>query len=199
MVDRKTIEELIYDLKYNLDNNVIAKVNDLLFSFKEEISYDIDIILVLGSSSINRVEKAVEVYQKIHKPIVVSGGIERFNGVSESVKFRDYLIENGVSENFIYVEDISLNTKENFVNSFKLINNLFCDNKKILLITSSQHMLRSLLTAKRVIDDAHYSFEIYTCPSFSDRIQKDNWYLNNEVVDIIVGELTRLIKYDLVK
>ena len=119
MLDRSTVEELIDDLNSNLDSNVIARVNELLFSFNEEISVDIDIVLVLGSSSINRVEKALEVYEKIHKPIVLSGGIERFNGISESVKFRDYLLANGVSKELIYVEDTSLNTEENFVNSFK--------------------------------------------------------------------------------
>lgn len=198
MLDRSTVEELIDDLNSNLDSNVIARVNELLFSFNEEISIDIDIILVLGSSSINRVEKALEVYEKIHKPIVLSGGIKRFNGISESVKFRDYLLANGVSKELIYVEDTSLNTEENFVNSFKLIKHVFYDNKKILLITSSQHMLRALLTAKRVIKNNNYKFDIYTCPSFPSKIKRDNWYLRSDKVDIIIGELERLIRYNLV-
>lgn len=199
MLDRSTIEEIIHDLKYNLDSNVIDQVDKLMFSFKEEVGFDIDIVLVLGSSSIRRVAKALEVYQKIHKPIVLSGGIKTFNGVSESVKFRDYLIEYGVSKELVYVEDTSLNTEENFVNSFRLINNIFYDNKKILLITSSQHMLRALLTAKRVIENSNYSFDIYTCPSFPDMIKRDNWYLKQETIDIVIGEFTRLIKYGLVK
>lgn len=198
MLNRSKVESLIYDLKHNLNSNVIDQVNEIMFSFKEEVSYDIDVILVLGSSSLNRVEKALEVYKKLVKPIVVSGGIKRFDGVSEAVKFRDYLIENGVFSDFVYVDDTSTNTEENFINSFRLIKNKFYDGKNILLITSSQHMLRALLTADRIIKDNNYSFSIKTCPSFPDKVRRDNWFLNREKVDIIIGELERLIKYNLV-
>lgn len=199
MFSRSKIDSLIYDLKHDLNSDVIRRVNDIMFSFDEEVSSDIDIILVLGSSSINRAKKALEVYKKLQRPIVVSGGIKRFDGVSEAVFFGNYLIENGVSKDFVYVDDTSTNTEENFINSFRLIKSKFYDNKRILLITSSQHMLRALLTANKVINDNNYAFSINTCPSYPDEIKRDNWYLQEDKVNIIIGELERLIKYDLVK
>lgn len=198
MLNKKNLEYLINDLKNGLSNNSINKVNELLFSFKDETSYYIDIILVLGSSSTNRIIKTLEVYQKIRRPIFISGGIERFNGTSEAIKFKQYLLENNVAKEMIYIDDLSTNTSENFSNTFKLIKEKFGDNKNILLITSSQHMLRALLTAEKIKKEKNYYFQIYTCPSYPDKIKKDNWYLENQIINIIIGELERLIKYNLV-
>lgn len=198
MATRAKIENLIYRLKNNLDKDVIDDVNRLFFSFPDEINTDIDVILILGSSSINRAKKGLEVYKKTFKPIVVSGGVKRFGFISEAIKFREYLLDNGVKSEDIYIENMSSNTYENLKNSFNLINNIDKNMKNILIVTSSQHMLRVIFTFKKLVEENDYFFRAFTGPSFDDILRKDNWFLNEKSVDIIIGELERIIRYNLV-
>ena len=79
MVTRAKIENLIYRLKNNLDKDVIDDVNRLFFSFPDEINTDIDVILILGSSSINRAKKGLEVYKKTFKPLKTPSGFKQLN------------------------------------------------------------------------------------------------------------------------
>ena len=137
MTTRENIENLIYRLKNNLNKDVIDDVNRLFFSFSDEVNDDIDIILILGSSLINRAKKGLEVYKKSFKPIIISGGVERFESISEASKFREYLLDNGVRCEDIYVENMSSNTYENLDNSFKLINDIDKNIRNILIVTSS--------------------------------------------------------------
>ncbi len=198
MTTRENIENLIYRLKNNLNKDVIDDVNRLFFSFSDEVNDDIDIILILGSSSINRAKKGLEVYKKSFKPIIISGGVERFESISEASKFREYLLDNGVRCEDIYVENMSSNTYENLDNSFKLINDIDKNIRNILIVTSSQHMLRVLFTFKKIVEENNYFFKSFTCPSFADILRRDNWFLNEKSIDIIIGELERIIKYNLV-
>ncbi len=68
------------------------------------------------------------------------------SSIAESIK--DMLVMIGVDENRVVVETTSRNTYENFLKIKPILRNMGID--KILLVTSSYHMFRSLAVSKKL-------------------------------------------------
>ena len=81
--------------------------------------------------------------QGIIKNIFISGGNGNLfnNNYKESETIKDFLIQNKIDSNDIIIENQSRNTKENAINSAKLLNK----KNEYILITSAIHMKRSIL------------------------------------------------------
>ncbi len=81
--------------------------------------------------------------QGIIKNIFISGGNGNLfnNNYKESETIKDFLIKNKIDSNDIKIENQSRNTKENAINSAKLLDK----KNEYILITSAIHMKRSIL------------------------------------------------------
>jgi uncharacterized SAM-binding protein YcdF (DUF218 family) len=81
--------------------------------------------------------------QGVIKNIFISGGNGNLfnNNYKESETIKDFLIQNKIDSNDIIIENQSRNTKENAINSAKLLNK----KNEYILITSAIHMKRSIL------------------------------------------------------
>ena len=81
--------------------------------------------------------------QGIIKNIFISGGNGNLfnNNYKESETIKDFLIQNKIDSNDIIIENQSRNTKENAINSAKLLDK----KNEYILITSAVHMKRSIL------------------------------------------------------
>ena len=81
--------------------------------------------------------------QGIIKNIFISGGNGNLfnNNYKESETIKEFLIKNKIDSNDITIENQSRNTKENAINSAKLLDK----KNEYILITSSIHMKRSIL------------------------------------------------------
>ena len=81
--------------------------------------------------------------QGIIKKIFISGGNGNLfnNNYKESETIKDFLIQNKIDSNDIMIENQSRNTKENAINSAKLLDK----KNEYILITSAIHMKRSIL------------------------------------------------------
>lgn len=122
----------------------------LLSSFSIKIN-DIDYIVILGNALNNnkasiilelRLKKSLKYINRFKKAmIIVTGGITSNNTKSEAEVMKDYLIKTRIKENRIILEPKAKTTEENFINTKKLIN----ENKNILVVSSSYHILRSRL------------------------------------------------------
>lgn len=99
----------------------------------------------------NRVDKAIEVYQKsIVKPIIIpSGGKGEDEALSEAEAMAIYLKEKGISDEHILLEDQSKTTMENLIFSKEIINQRG-GSKKIALVSSNYHIYRCLCYAKKI-------------------------------------------------
>lgn len=99
-----------------------------------------------------RLESALKL-NKLFKPdyIVVSGGVANAKaGVSEAQVMRDYLVERGVSDEKIVLEDKSLSTKQNAEFSVPICAKL--NATEILLCTSLEHMSRGFLNPIKLFE-----------------------------------------------
>ena len=92
----------------------------------------------------NRLDGCIE-YHK-HNPdsyIVVTGAVSRFGNMTEGASMKKYLVDNGIAENRILVDEKATNTKENFKYSLQLLNSVGVDNKNVVFVTNSFHIFRA--------------------------------------------------------
>lgn len=112
---------------------------------------NLDYIIVLGAQVKEsgpsvvlkyRLDRAVSYLKENHNTLViVSGGQGVNEPATEASVMRKYLIESGINDNRIIIEDQSNTTKENLINSKKITR----DNKSIGIVTNNFHMYRALL------------------------------------------------------
>ena len=120
---------------------------------------DFDYIVVLGAGLIdgltptkllaNRLDKAIRVFNKSVSScyIVVSGGQGADEKVSEAEAMHTYLIDKGIKNHQIILEDKSVNTFENMRNSFEIIKRRG-GRMRIAVVTSNFHVYRALLLCR---------------------------------------------------
>ena len=98
-----------------------------------------------------RIVTTVRLQKNLNIPIIVSGGKANKNRSSEALIAKRFLIDLGVEEGKIVIEEKSRDTYENakYVREICLRN----DYKNPILITSASHMKRSLLSFKKVGTD----------------------------------------------
>lgn len=135
-----------------------------------------DYVIVLGAQvrgtrpSLNlakRLDKACEYLDKnLNTKVIVSGGQGPGEDITEAEAMKNYLLEKGIDENRIIVENKSVNTHENIKFSKKIINN---DKAKIVIVTSSFHVYRGVRIAKRQgitsVEGLGSSIKWYTVPN----------------------------------
>ncbi|NIZ41075.1 YdcF family protein [Entomospira entomophila] len=115
-----------------------------------------DVILVLGCAAPNgvvsgmlqeRLDEALSLFLKGYAPyILVSGGVGVGQALSEATVMQHYLIAKGVPRNRILVENRSIRTWDNLAFSKQIIDRYQL--KKVLIVTSSFHLARSIVTAR---------------------------------------------------
>lgn len=97
--------------------------------------------------------------------VIVTGGQGSDEPASEAQVMKDYLIQEGIEESRILIEDQSTSTKENLINA-----QMFGDLGTTVLVTSDYHSYRALLTAKRL---GLQNVESLAAPSQSNAKFKD--------------------------
>lgn len=96
---KKEIRYLITKLDNdNLTKDDIDKINNLMFNFHDEITSP-DLIIVLASSSIKRIEKAIELSKKYNLKILISGAnYLKKDQMYEYEKYYIYAITHGIKK-----------------------------------------------------------------------------------------------------
>ncbi len=99
----------------------------------------------------NRVDKAIQIYSKCKvKPVIIpSGGQGEDEKLSEAQAMKNYLLEHGIPEESIVLEDRSTTTRENLLFSKQIIDSRE-GNKKTALVSSNYHIYRCLRLAKEI-------------------------------------------------
>ena len=154
------LETLVYLIVSYLECILIATIIIAIKSVKKKIEYNKDYILILGckikkDGSLTpllkgRVDKAIEFRNEQLKNtgkdliFVPSGGQGNDEKLSEGEAMKNYLLEQGIEEKNILVENKSKNTYENIKLSYKLINN---KKANIGFSTTNYHVLRAGLIA----------------------------------------------------
>ena len=162
---------------------MISKYQSVVFRDNDELVKS-DIGIILGGISMipYRVNGGIELYKKgIVKKLLVSGGIgfTAKNKNIEAYEMKEYLINKGIPEEDIIVEDKSRNTKENMINSLKLIDSY----DKVIIITSDFHLNRAIKLFKKYSNKEVYGYGVK-----DGKYDSDNWFKSKEGIKRIKKE-----------
>lgn len=126
----------------------------------------------------NRIKVAYNYLLENPNTIVIgTGGQGKDEDMPEGIYIHNYLVDKGISEDRILVEDKSRDTIENLLYSAKLIEDI--KNKKIALVSDDYHIYRCRMTAKKYL-----GIKTYSIPAHSVRLS---------LIDSIVRELLSTI------
>ena len=126
---------------------------------------DFDYIIIHGAGLIDghkvskllsdRIDKAIEVYKKDPTPpiMIPSGGQGSDEDLSEAAAMAQYMIQHGIPEDMIILEDQSENTYRNLVNAKAIIDSRE-GSKYTTLVTSNYHVYRALRICRQIGFDA---------------------------------------------
>ena len=125
------------------------------------IKKDFDYVIIHGAGLLNgqrvskllkdRLDKAIEVYRKDPTPpkLIPSGGQGSDETISEAEAMKAYLMEQGIPENDILLENESKTTYENLLNSKKIMD-IIEGRKYTALVTSNYHVYRALRYCRKI-------------------------------------------------
>lgn len=111
-----------------------------------------------GSVLRRRLNSAVEILNEKDSAVCIVTGCQGENeSVSEASAMRDYLIEKGIDEERIFVEDRARNTIENIEYSKDLADSV-APNSRLVLVSSAFHVPRIMMIAKSMSLHCDYVF-----------------------------------------
>jgi len=161
----------------------------------EEPPIKSDVIFVFGGLDKAVPLKAAKLFiAGWSKHILVSGSVGPFTkdvfDKSEALVFKEIIVENGVPESAVIIEDQATNALENVLFGMKVLNKKNIPVKSALLIAKPFMMRRSLATFQKQCQNV----SVRPCPPTGDILSFCDRY-RNDFAGRLLAELTRLKVY----
>lgn len=171
-------------------------INDITdFIFVEHKPEKADIIFIPGGDQGAIAVRAAELYLEGYAPWILPSG--RFSkpvghctipGYETEWEFlRDILIGQGVPDAVVLEERQATYTYENAIYSRKVTDALGLKVERAILCPQACHARRALLYYEILYPDT----EFVVCPAVTRGISRDNWFLEDGKIDVVLGELER--------
>ena len=180
----------------NITDDIIKKV---LFSIIKSKFLEADCLIIFGCHLKPLLDERLECAIKILKSkkidtILLTGGIGVNGNFNESEYMKKALLNFGIAENKIVVDDKSTTTEENIVNSIQILrdNNLI-NNKKIVLVSNQAHLRRIGMELKKQLGGDKFDI-IYEYPENSI-ISFDNVKNDNDLRNLATNEVKKIIRF----
>lgn len=184
-------------------NNVLRQMTD--FIFLEDIPEKSDIIFIPGGSFGALAHTAAKLWHQGLAPYILPSGkysilSDGFGGSSDNnipqsnpdpeTEFeymKALLIDDGVSPEAILQENQATYTYENAIFSRKVTDDAGLTIKNAIICCQAFHARRCLFYYELLYPDTHF----YICPTVTQGISKDNWFLDDAKIDRVLGEIER--------
>lgn len=180
----------------NITDDIIKKV---LFNTIKSKFLEADCLIIFGCHLKPLLDERLECAIKILKSkkidtILLTGGIGVNGNFNESEYMKKALLNFGIAENKILVDDKSTTTEENIVNSIQILrdNNLI-NNKKIVLVSNQAHLRRIGMELKKQLGGDKFDI-IYEYPENSI-ISFDNVKNDNDLRNLATNEVKKIIRF----
>lgn len=164
------------------------------FIFVKHSPEKADLIFVPGGNYPEAAEYAAELYHQGFAPRILPSGkysiqIGRFVGGydTEWDYLKEILRREGVPEQAILKEDQATYTYENAVRSREVLERLGILPKRAILVCQAFHARRCLMYYQEQFPDTR----LMVCPVVTRDIRRDNWYLDRDKIDVVLGEVER--------
>lgn len=157
----------------------------VIYNSNQSAPQQVEYLVVLGAKvngtkltgSLWRRLKAAEEYLKDEEnqntKVIVSGGQGQGEDISEAQAMHDYLVEHGIEESRILMEDKSTSTYENILFSRKMIGN---DEAKVAIVTNGFHIYRA-----KAMADKQGMTNVYGLSASSDPIMTFSYYVREGI------------------
>ena len=180
-----------------VDVNKLSReqITTILFGKEDDLKQG-DCIFVYGGKGIERVHKAIDLYNRGYaKYVLFTDGLgygKRVYPLSSTM--RDNALELGLPEESILVESRSNHVKEGAISSLFILENKFGIHniKHLLVVSIPWNYRRGLLSLKTYYPHwIHYSW----CPANYMKHQADNWWQDSESKRYVMKEITNLVRF----
>lgn len=180
----------------NITDDIIKKV---LFSTIKSEFLEADCLIIFGCHLKPLLDERLECAIKILKSkkidtILLTGGIGVNGNFNESEYMKKALLNFGIAENKILVDDRSTTTEENIVNSIQILRDTnLINNKKIVLVSNQAHLRRIGMELKKQLNGDKFNI-IYEYPENSI-ISFDNVKNDNDLRNLATNEVKKIIRF----
>ena len=180
----------------NITDDIIKKV---LFSTIKSEFLEADCLIIFGCHLKPLLDERLECAIKILKSkkidtILLTGGIGVNGNFNESEYMKKALLNFGIAENKILVDDRSTTTEENIVNSIQILRDTnLINNKKIVLVSNQAHLRRIGMELKKQLNGDKFDI-IYEYPENSI-ISFDNVKNDNDLRNLATNEVKKIIRF----
>lgn len=184
-------------------NKVIQMMTD--FIFLEDVPQKADIIMIPGSGYGALADTAAALWHQGFAPLILPSGkysklIGHFEGTfdnhypvsnpapeNECDYLSALLIDNNVASSAILREPQATYTYENAIFSKQITDTAQLDIHTAILCCQAFHARRCLMYYQLLYPNTRFII----CPTVTQDISKDNWYLSDEKIDKVLGEIER--------
>lgn len=180
----------------NITDDIIKKV---LFSTIRSEFLEPDCLIIFGCLLKPLLDERLECAIKILKSkkidtILLTGGIGVNGNFNESEYMKKALLNFGIAENKILVDDKSTTTEKNIVNSIQILRDTnLINNKKIVLVSNQAHLRRIGMELKKQLNGDKFDI-IYEYPENSI-ISFDNVKNDNDLRNLATNEVKKIIRF----
>ena len=180
----------------NVDNLSQEQITKILFGNVRDNKRQGDCIFTFGGRGIERVHKAIELFNGKRAPYILFSGGFGYGKYSYPLSWtmRDNALKFNVPEEKILVEDRSNHSKDGAIASLFVLEDKFGIHtvKNLLIVSIPWHYRRAMLTFK-----TYYPkwIEYTWCPANYKKHQPDNWWKSPESHGYVMKEITNLVKF----
>lgn len=164
------------------------------FIFLEHPLEKADLIFVPGGNYPDGAKHAAALYHQGLAPFILPSGKYSilkgfFEGAYETEweYLKDVLVKEGVPEAAVLREDQATFTYENAIKSRKVLERLGLVPRKAILSCQAFHARRCFMYYQEQFPDT----KLLVSPVVTKEICRENWYLDREKIDVVLGEVER--------
>ncbi len=173
--------------------NSLKAIEDFLIIHPDKLRRS-PLLIIFGCSDLKVSNVAADIFCRGYcKYILISGGLNRRNGFIEAEYHRDNLVDLGVPEDNILIEDKAQNTLENVLFSKLIIKKHFKKfPQRIIVVCQCFHGRRVLMTLKKFFPK---KVEYILQPVETKGHRVKNWWKNPQQRRHIIEEIKKIGEY----
>lgn len=181
-------------------NSTIEAISNLLFLETPIISCDIAI--VFGNDYVETMDEVKNLWERgmIKNKIILSGHSAKKDKKPEAIRFKEYGLQIGLSEESMLLELEATNTLENLLYSREIIEKELCDFSKIksIMFVAKAFVCRRIQMTVQAFYPSNINYVYYPIVDVKGKnIGKDSWWSSEESIKRVLEELRRISEYTL--
>ena len=144
--------------------------------FQDELEPSDAIVVLAGSSTGNRIEEAVRLFDNGMGKVLVFSGYSYYPGMDSHRGMKQYAIKLGVPDDKIVAQKATgeISTWGEALANIKLLERLKA--KSLILVTSSFHTRRSHLVYERAIKSLNMDITLRVQPAYDPKVPYPGWW-----------------------